>query len=137
MIIHVEGFDQYNNFINTNIKITNQKIKDLGKWASYYWYKDGIQLDTNYNDWKDNDNYEIMFNNDYITINLKINNKNIITPLISKKITIRELKNILSIKDNIYFKQIKLKDEHTLEYYDINNMDMLNAISYSYTYAQI
>lgn len=132
MIIHVEGFDQYNNFINKNITITNQKIKHLGSWAKYYWYKDGIQLDNNYNNWKENDTYEVMFNNDYININLKINNKNIITPLISKKITIKELKNILSIKDNIYFKQIKLKDENTLEDYDINNMDMLIAISYNF-----
>jgi hypothetical protein len=133
MIIHVEGFDQYNNFINKTITINNQKIKDLGKWAKYFWYKDGIQLDDNYNDWKDNDMYEVMFNNDYININLKINNKNIITPLISKKITIKELKNILSIKDNIYFKQIKLKDEYTLEDYDINNMDILIAISYNFS----
>jgi hypothetical protein len=136
MIIQVEGFDQYNNFINKNITINNQKIKDLGKWAKFFWYKDGIQLDNNYNDWKENDTYEVMFNNDYININLKINNKNIITPLISKKITIKELKNILSIKDNIYFKQNKLKDENTLEDYDINNMDnidMLIAISYNFS----
>ncbi len=135
MIIQVEGFDQYNNFINRNIIINNQKIKDLGKWKKFFWYKNGIQLDNNYNDWKENDTYEVMFNNDYININLKINNKNIITPLISKKITIKELKNILSIKDNIYFKQNKLKDENTLEDYDINNMDILIAISY--IFAQI
>ena len=132
MIIQVEGFDQYNNFINKNITINNQKIKDLGKWKKYFWYKDGIRLDNNYNDWNENDTYEVMFNNDYININLKINYKNIITPLISKKITIKELKNILSIKDNIYFKQNKLKDENTLEDYDINNMDMLIAISYNF-----
>ena len=131
MIIQVEGFDQYNNFINKNITINNQKIKDLGKWAKFFWYKDGIQLDNNYNDWKENDTYEVMFNNDYININLKINNKNIITPLISKKITIKELKNILSIKDNIYFKHIKLKDTKTLEDYNINNMDSLIINSYS------
>ena len=131
MIIHVEGFDQYNNFINKYITIYNQQIKDLGKLAKFFWYKNGIQLDSNYNDWKDNDNYEVIFNNEYISINIKINNKNIITPLISKKITVKELKNILSLKDNIYFKQIKLKDEHTLEDYTINNMDMLNAIPYS------
>jgi hypothetical protein len=138
MIIQVEGFDQYNNFINKNITINNQKIKDLGKWKKFFWYKDGIQLDNNYNDWKENDTYEVMFNNDYININLKINNKNIITPLISKKITIKELKNILSIKDNIYFKQNKLKDENTLEDYDINNMDNIDMlIAISYNFAQI
>jgi hypothetical protein len=132
MIIHVEGFDQYNNFIITNIKLNNTKIKDLGGWANYYWYKDGIQLENDYCSWKDNDSYEVIFNNDYINLNLKIYNKNIITPLISKKITIKELKNILSIKDNIYFKQFRLKDEDTLEDYSINNMDTLAAVSYTY-----
>ncbi len=125
MIIHIEGFDQNNNLINSNINIKNKKIKDLGKWAFYDWYKDGIQLDNDYQDWKENDNYEVIFNNNYIYLNLKINNKNITSPLVSKKITINELKNILSIKDNIYFKQIKLKDNQTLEHYNINNMDSL------------
>lgn len=136
MIIQVEGFDQNNNFITTKMNLHN-KIKDLGKWANYIWYKDGIQLDNNYDDWKDNDTYEIIFNNDYISLLLKINNKDSISPLISKKNTIRELKNILSIKDNIYFKHNKLKDNKTLEYYNINNMDMLIVISNRSIYATI
>ncbi len=132
MIIHVEGFDQYNNFIKKKININNTKIKYLGNWSSYFWYKDGIQLDSNYNEWNENDTYEVIFNNDYINLKLKTNNKIIISPLLSKKITIKELKDILSIKDNIYFKQIKLKDDKTLEQYNINNMDELDIlISYS------
>jgi len=126
MIIHVEGFDQNNNFITTKINLNNKK--DLDKWACYNWYKDGVQLDNNYDDWIDNDTYEIIFNNDYISLLLKINNKNIISPLISKKNTIRELKNILSIKDNIYFNREKLKDNKTIEFYNINNMDKLDCI---------
>ncbi len=125
MIIQIEGFDQNNNLINSNINIKNKKIKDLGKWAFYDWYKDGIQLDNEYHDWKENEHYEVIFNNNYINLNLTINNKNIISPLVSKNITVSELKNILSIKDNIYFKQIKLKDNQTLEDYNINNMDSL------------
>ncbi len=125
MIIHIEGFDQNNNLINSNINIKNKKIKDLGKWAFYDWYKDGVQLDKYFNDWEENEHYEVIFNNNYINLNLKINNKNIISPLVSKNITVSELKNILSIKDNIYFKQIKLKDNQTLDDYNINNMDSL------------
>ena len=127
MIIHVEGFDQNNNLIDLNINIKNKKIKDLGKWAYYDWYKNGMQLDNEYNDWKDNENYEVMFNNDYINLYLKINNKQklIISPLVSKKISIVELKNILSIKDNIYFKQVKLNDNKTLEDYNISNLDSI------------
>ena len=131
MIIHIEGFDQYNNLINTNINTKNKKIKDLGKWASYDWYKDGILLNIDYDDWKENDEYEIMFNNNYINIILKINNKKILSPLISKKIKIIELKNILSIKDNIYFNKLKLQDQKTLEDYDINNNDLIIASNIS------
>lgn len=131
MIIHVEGFDQNNNFINIIINPDNNKIKDLNKWSCYTWFKDGIQLSDNYNNWQNNDNYEIIFNNDYINLYIKKNNNIIMSPLINRNSTIKELKNILSIKDNIYFKQIKLKDKYTLEYYDINNLDSLNLYSYS------
>jgi hypothetical protein len=131
MIIYVEGFDQSNNFINILLNPQNKKIKHLGNFAHYTWFKDGMQLNDNYNDWKDNENYEVIFNNYYINLYIKINNKIIMTPLINRNNTIKELKNILSIKDNIYFKQIKLKDNNTLEYYDINNLDSLNLYSYS------
>jgi hypothetical protein len=131
MIIHVEGFDQNNNFINLTINPQNKKIKHLGNFANYTWFKDGIQLSDNYNDWKDTEHYEVIFNNYYINLYIKINNKTIMTPLINRNTTIKDLKNILSIKDNIYFKQIKLKDNYTLEYYDINNLDSLNLYSYS------
>ena len=53
------------------------------------------------------------------------------TPLICKQSTVEVLKNILSIKDNIYFKHILLKDTKTLEYYNINNMDSLIINAYS------
>ena len=131
MIIHVEGFDQNNNFINLIFNPQNKKIKHLGNFSHYTWFKDGMQLNDNYNDWKDNENYEVIFNNYFINLYIKINNKTIMTPLINRNNTIKELKNILSIKDNIYFKQIKLKDNNTLEYYDINNLDSLNLYSYS------
>jgi hypothetical protein len=125
MIIHIEGFDQNNNYINKNINPQNKKIKELSKWTCYDWYKDGIKLDENYNGWKDDDNYEIIFNQQYINLYIKIKNKIIMTPLICKTSTIEELKNILSIKDNIYFNQVKLKDNNTLDDYDINNLDSL------------
>lgn len=133
MIIHIEGFDQNNNYINKNINTHNKKIKDLVRWNYYDWYKDGIKLDDNYNDWKDDDNYEIIYNNKYINLYININNKIIMTPLICKSSSIEELKNILSIKDNIYFNQVKLKDENCLNDYDINNFDalMINNNNYS------
>ncbi len=125
MIIHIEGFDQNNNFIDKYINTQNKKIKDLDKWSYYDWFKDGIQLSDEYNNWKENENYEIMFNNEYINLYIKIKNKIIMSPLICRNSTIEELKNILSIKDNIYFRQVKLKDDKTLEDYQINNFDSL------------
>jgi len=133
MIIHIEGFDQNNNFINKYINIQNKKLKELKGWTCYDWFKDGFQLDDEYNDWKDNDNYEIIFNNRYINLYIKINNKLVMSPLISITSTIEELKDILSIKDNIYFKQIKLKDNKTLDDYGINNMETISVMSNIYS----
>ncbi len=125
MIIHVEGFDQNNNYISKSLDTKGRMIKNLGKWACYDWFKDGIHISPSYNNWKDNDTYEIIFNHDYINLYIMINNKNIITPLINRNSTIEELKDILSIKDNIYFDKVKLKNDRTLESYNINNMDKL------------
>ncbi len=133
MIIHIEGFDQNNNFINKYINIQNKKLKELKAWACYDWFKDGKQLDCDYNSWKENDTYEIIFNNQYINLYIKINNKLVISPLISITSTIKEIKDILSIKDNIYFKQIKLKDNKTLDYYGINNMETISVMNNVYS----
>ena len=129
MIVNIEGFNQNNDFINLNINTENKKIKQLGEWAHYDWFKNGIQLSRDYNNWKENEDYEVIFNNDYINLYIKINNKIIMTPLLSKNSIIKELKNILSIKDNIYFKHNKLQDNNTLEDYNINNMDLLLVIN--------
>lgn len=134
MIIHIEGFDQNNNYINKTINPHNKMIKELTKWSDYDWYKDGIKLDDNYNDWEENGTYEIIFSQQYINLYIKIKNKNIMSPLICKSSTIEELKDILSIKDNIYFNQKKLQNEYTLDDYDINHLDSL-IINNSYGYS--
>ncbi len=128
MIIHIEGLDQNNNFIMETIKVHSPLIKDISMFSSYTWYKDGCLLDPHEDILEDNESYEIMFNKNNINLSIQYKNKKIITPLVSKNITIGELKNILSIKDNIYFKQFRLKDENTLEDYNINNMDKLECI---------
>jgi hypothetical protein len=127
MIVHIEGFDKNNNFINKTINTHSLCIKDMGKWALYNWFKNGEELIPDYNMWEEGGEYQVLFNNNYINILIKFkNNKSIISPFIYKDITIRELKDILSIKDNIYFDNIKLKDNKTLSYYNINHMDSLN-----------
>ena len=136
-IIHIEGFDKNNNYINKNINPHNKKIKDITKWSCYDWYKDGIKLDDNYCNWNNDDNYEIMFNQQFINLYIKIKNKVIMSPLICKSSTIEELKNILSIKDNIYFNKVKLQDENTLDDYDINNLDSLTIMNNIYSSAAL
>jgi hypothetical protein len=127
MIIHMEGFDQNNNYINTTLNVGCKMIKDLGCWSCYNWYDDGIELDYNFNDWNENTTYQIMFNQEYINLIININHSKKISPLISKNSTIGEVKDILSIKDNIYFNKKNLKNNKTLNYYNISNMDLLNV----------
>lgn len=128
MIIHIEGLDQNNNFIMETIKVNSPLITDTGSFSFYTWYKDGSLLNPNEDILEDNESYEIIFNKENINLCIHYKNKTIITPLVSKNITIGELKNILSIKDNIYFNREKLKDNKTIEYYNINNMDKLECI---------
>ncbi len=127
MIIHMEGFDQTNNYINTTLNVGCKMIKELGSWSCYNWYDDGIELDSNFNDWNENITYQIMFNQEYINLIINHNHSKKISPLISKNSTIGEVKDILSIKDNIYFNKKILKDNKTLNYYNISNMDLLNV----------
>lgn len=133
MIIHIEGFDQTNNYINTILNVGNKMIKELGVWSFYNWYDDGIELDSEFNEWENEVTYQIMFNQEYINLIININNSKKITPLISRNSTIGDLKDILSIKDNIYFNKVNLKNNKTLNYYNINNMDLLNVHKNIYT----
>ncbi len=128
MIVHIEGFDQDNNFIIDTINTNSPLIKDTGMFSYYTWYKNGNELNPNEDILEDNQNYEIIFNKDTINLYIQHNNRIIITPLVSKNLTIGELKNILSIKDNIYFNRIKLKDNKTISSYNINNMDKLSCV---------
>ncbi len=128
MIIHIEGFDQNNNFIMETIKTNSPLIKDTGVFSFYNWYKDGDLLDPNEDILEDNESYEIIYNKEKLNLRISQKNKIIITPLVSKYTTIGELKNILSIKDNIYFNREKLKDNKTIEFYNLNNMDKLECV---------
>jgi hypothetical protein len=129
MNIHIEGFDQNNNYIFNTLQIDSPLIKDTGMFSFYDWYKDGEQLNPYEDILEDNQTYEVIYNKENINLTIQINNKKFITPLINKNIKIKELKNILSIKDNIYFNKIKLNDNRTLDSYNINNMDRLNTQS--------
>jgi hypothetical protein len=129
MNIHIEGFDINNNYFNLYINPKNTKIKYLNNWNNYEWYLDNELLSPYYNDWKQGIIYQLVYNSNYINVIINKNNKTIISPLIDKNTTIRELKDILSIKDNIYFHRILLQDDMSISDYNIDNMDTIYSVS--------
>jgi hypothetical protein len=131
MLIHIQGFDKHNNFISKKIDTQSQPIEQLKKWSKYDWYYKNELLSPSYNMWKD-DTYIVSYNHHHIKLNITHHNKQILTPLISTSITIHELKDILSIKDNIFFLHSCLSNDKTLKYYNINNFDNLYVLENIY-----
>jgi len=129
MNIHIEGFDINNNYFNLYINPKNTKIKYLNNWNNYEWYLDNELLSPYYNNWKQGITYQLVYNSNYINVIINKNNKTIISPLIDKNTTIRELKDILSIKDNIYFHRILLQDDMSISDYNMDNMDTIYSVS--------
>ena len=130
MIIHIEGFNNMNEYFEKDISINNDPLYMLTEWSDYDWFLDGNDLDCMYNEWSKDITYTLYYNkNKYIRLRLVKHTINreliIISPLISSDIKIKELKDILSIKDNIYFRNIKMNENKTLKQYNINNMDTL------------
>lgn len=89
------------------------------------WYFNNIQIDTSFILKKGK--YSVFFSNDNISIKIKIDNKLKVLPYLSKNLKISDLKNILTIKDNIYLNEKMLSNDKTLTYYNINNNDILNV----------
>ena len=69
--------------------------------------------------------YTVYFSNNHINLKIKNKNKIIKLPYLSKSLTIKELKNILSIKDNIYLNNINLLNNKKLSDYQIKSNDIL------------
>ena len=88
------------------------------------WYYNEKQIDDNFS--LLSGNYTLyLFNKNYISLRMELNNKIIKLPFVSDELKISELKDILSIKDNIYLNTIKLCDEKKIVDYDINNNILL------------
>ena len=69
--------------------------------------------------------YTVYLSNNLINLKIKNKNKIIKLPYLSKSLTIKELKNILSIKDNIYLNNINLLNNKKLSDYQIKSNDIL------------
>ena len=121
MSICIEGFDINDDYFTSIIEPNNNMICDLTDLKSYDWYINGQKLDETFNDWEDT-TYQVYFKRDFVQFKLN----NIITPLLNKNNTIMQVKNILSIKDNIYFNNSKLKNNMTLNDYMIGINDVIH-----------
>ena len=129
MIVNVEVISEniYDNlkvkgdtFENIQIEI---EMKYLVPISNQEWFFNDKNINSSFN--LISGCYTVYFSGNYIS--LTINNKNKITklPFLSSKLKIKELKNILSIKDNIYLNNIKLCDTKKLIDYNINSNNIL------------
>lgn len=129
MIVHIEVISKniYNNIIlkgNNFYDIQNQiYCKYLISINNQEWYfKDDI-IDSSFKLKKGN--YTVYFYCDYISIIINNKNKFIKLPQLSTNLKINELKDILSIKDNIYLNNEMLIDNKKLSDYNISSKDIL------------
>lgn len=119
--------------IDENIDVNLHTVKDIKKYINTLYrfsnidvYQNTTLLSDNFNYWDTNYDYYVYINNNNC-ISFKIDNN--ITPFIDIKTKIKEVKDILSIKDDIYFNNIKLIDSNTLEYYNITNNTLIKTYS--------
>lgn len=90
-------------------------------------YQDDKLLKNTFNNWDNKYNYIIFIDNSFINIIVKYNNKNIRLPQLDLNTKISEIKNILSIEEDIFFRNIRLENKNTLSSYKINNNNILTT----------
>ena len=140
MIIDVELLvdDVYN-----IIKINVTNINDLKKYIFLHynikkenqiWYFNNKKLVNNFIIKKGN--YTVTnvtnvsnVNKNMIYLRIYKNNKIIITPFLPYNLTIKELKLLLFIKKNIYFNNINLNNNNTIQFYNLKNNNLLSIKS--------
>lgn len=90
-------------------------------------YQDDKLLKKTFNNWDNKYNYVIFIDNSFINIIIRNNNKVIRLPQLDLDTKIGEIKNILSIKEDIFFRNIKLENKNTLSSYKISNNNILTT----------
>lgn len=134
MIILVEVLNNNNEFKTIKLDTKNKNIIDLKIELSnlenisinnQVWYLNNYELDNNTNVFIKDTIYNVYFKNDTVSLTININGELKTTPHFSPNTSILEIKNILSINDNIYFRNIKLLDHKNIKYYNLNNTSIL------------
>ena len=106
------------------IKIISKKYKKNNNNISIF--ENNNLLNYKFYKWNCNNCYLIMIDNEYINIIVKVKNKIINLPQLDINTQIYEIKNILSIKDDLFFNNRKLKDNRSLKYYQIYENNILS-----------
>lgn len=90
-------------------------------------YQDDKMLKKTFNNWDNKYNYVIFIDNRFVNIIIKHRNKVIKLPQLDLDTKIGEIKNILSIEEDIFFRKIKLENKNTLSSYKISNNNILTT----------
>lgn len=124
-IISENIFDSHNYNVNSFLELQNEITKNYFiSFENQEWYFNENKIKDNFKLLKGN--YTLyLFKLDYISLHLNINCNIIKLPFVSKELKIVDLKDILSIKDNIYLNNIKLCDNKKLIDYNINTNNIL------------
>jgi hypothetical protein len=123
------------------VDVTKKNINDLKKYIfinhnirqeQQIWYFNNKTLVNNFI--IKNGNYTVTnaksVSKNNITLRVKKNNKIITTPYLPYDLTIKELKLLLlSTKNNIYFNNIHLDNNNTIEFYNLENNNLLSIKS--------
>lgn len=118
--------------IDINFKTCEDLINLISK--KYQERKDLISIFENnkkinykFSDWRLNSNYIITIDFNFINIIIRINDKTIKLPQLDINTKILEIKNVLSIEDDIFLLNDKLDDNYTLNYYNIKDNMILHT----------
>lgn len=134
MIILVEVLNNNNEFKTIKLDTKNKNIIDLKIELSnlenisinnQVWYLNNYELDDNTDIFFKDIIYNVYFSDNRVSLTININGELKRTPQLLTNTSILEIKNILSINDNIYFRNIKLLDHKNIKYYNLNNNSIL------------
>jgi hypothetical protein len=127
----------YNNdFIELCLDIVGKNCDDIIKYISKKYNKDNNYINIyendnllkkSFNNWKYEYNYIVVINKCFVNIIIKYKSKIIKLPQLEITTRISDIKNILSIEGDIFFKNKKLNNKATLEFYKIKNNNVLTT----------
>lgn len=129
-----------NNFINIDLNVLNKKCKDIINYISNEYnksikniniFENNNLLKISFDNWNNKNNYIIFidnnFINNFINIIIKYKTKTIKLPQLELSTKVSDIKNILSIKGDIFFNNKKLNNKNSLMFYKINNNNILTT----------